>query len=102
MEIYSLHPNLHPDHIGLIPDFLDENDPRKVAEQFNERYAHGGGWRPQPKFKMLNRYVLKYPGDPPLKPLAMIQFRDERIFIYEYGYVAIVQPNEEFEACRMD
>ena len=31
--------------LGLIPYFLHPNDSRPAKEQFNERYAHGGGWQ---------------------------------------------------------
>jgi len=97
-----LRKNVRPDDLGLIPYFLLEADPRPAAEQFNERYAHGGGWRPQEGFTLLPSRALKYPGDSPMKPLAMIQFRKELIMIYPYGYVAIIQPDGSFEACRMD
>jgi hypothetical protein len=91
-------------HAGFIPTFLDEADPRKAAEQFNERYVYGG-WHPQSGFTVTKSPigpVLHYPGDPPMAPLALIALRDERIFIYRHAYVAIFQPDGSFEACRMD
>ena len=102
ISVIFIHPKVTEDHVGLIPAFLDEKDPRPAAEQFNERYAHGGGWRPQGKFKMLDDGSLKYPGDPPFPVLAAILFRDENIYIYQYGYVAIRQKDGSFEVCRMD
>jgi hypothetical protein len=98
--IFRIDPRCQPDHIGLIPSFLDIDDPRPAREQFDEKYI--GGWRPQPGFKLKDRYSLCYPGDPPLKPLAALPFRDELILIYLYGYVAIFQPDQSFEASRMD
>jgi len=89
------------EELGLIPYFLDEKDPRPAREQFNERYAHGGGWRPQPGYSM-NGAILKYPGDPPFEPIAMMTLHDEKILVYEYGVVAIVQRDGSFEVCRMD
>jgi hypothetical protein len=97
-----LHPRCTPDHIGFIPTFLDEDDPRPAAEQFQERYIYGG-WRNQSGFKKGNgRYSLHYPGDPPLYPIAAMKLRDETIMIYDHGYVAIWQKDGVFEACRMD
>jgi hypothetical protein len=92
----------HPDHVGEIPSFLDTWDQRPAREQFQERYVYGG-WRPQDGFKTRDgRPTLYYPGDPPLHPLACMALRDEVIFIYPHGYVAIFQPDGSFEACRMD
>ena len=85
---------------GLIPTFLDLNDERPAAEQFDEKYI--GGWRPQHGFKMNEYYELLYPGDPTMPPLALILFRGENVFIYQYGYVASVQKDKSFEVCRMD
>jgi hypothetical protein len=102
MDVLVIDPkNFHPDHVGFIPSFLVDNDPRPAREQFNERYC--GGWRPQEGFTVHDGApTLHYPGDPPLKPLAVMVWRDETIFIYPYGYVSIFQTDGSFEACRMD
>ena len=106
MPIITIHlkrPGVTIDHLGLIPFMLDPDDPKKAREQFNEMYQHGGGWRPQPKWELLEGDVLQYPEDPPLSPIAEIDWgRPERILMYDYGIVAIVQPDGSFEACRMD
>ena len=92
----------NPNYVGFIPTFIDLDDPRPAREQFAERY-HFGGWRPQNGFKAIGETpILKYPGDPPLKPIACIELRDEMIFIYLHGYVSIFQSDGTFEACRMD
>ena len=91
-----------PNFVGFIPTFLDTNDPRPAKEQFAERYEYGG-WRNQDGFTAVDGTpVLKYPGDPPLHPIAMMALRDEAIFVYLHGYVAIFQKDGSFEACRMD
>lgn len=91
------------DMIGYIPEFLVENDPRPAAEQFNERYAHGGGWQPFQGFtRNEDTNVIKYPGDPPIAPVAKIIFRQEQIFIYPHAWVSIVQSDGSWEICRMD
>jgi hypothetical protein len=100
--VVLIHPRALPDHVGFIPTFLDMDDERPAAVQFQERYIYGG-WRNQPGFKKGNeRYSLHYPGDPTLYPIAAMQLRDETIMIYQYGYVGIWQKDGSFEACRMD
>jgi hypothetical protein len=94
--------NFHLDFVGEIPAFLDLADPRPAKEQLHENYAHGGGWRPQEGFTKTDRLTMRFPGDPPLKPLAAIPFREEIIVIYPHSYVAIIQPDDSFEICRMD
>ena len=102
-EVKYLDPRATEDHVGLIPMFLFDQDPRPAKEQFNERYSHGGGWRPNTGWTMRKEdRSLKYPGDPRLHPLAEMKLRDETILVYEYGIVAIVQPDGSFEASRMD
>jgi len=105
MMVQMRHPRATREHLGLIPYMLNPDDPRIAKEQFDASYAHGG-WHPQPGFELKpndDLQYLQYPDDPPLKPLAEIHWgRDERVLIYEYGYVAIIQPDGSFEVCRMD
>lgn len=96
--------------LGLIPSFLDANDPRKASEQIEDRYSFGGGWSPLAGFKMNPDRSLQYvsPGvpddeqDPPLQVLAEGKLRDETILFYRHAWVAIVQPDGSFEASRID
>ena len=91
------------DMVGLIPYFLDENDPRPACDQFDANYQHGGGWRSMDGFKLNHKtFTLTYPGDPPYKPLAMIALRKEKIFIYEYAFVCVLQPEGLFSVARLD
>jgi hypothetical protein len=91
-----------PNFVGFIPTFLDLDDPRPAAEQFQERYVYGG-WRPQEGFTNRNgTAILHYPGNPPFAPIAAMMLRDEMIFVYLHGYVSIFQKDGSFEACRMD
>jgi hypothetical protein len=96
----------HPEDLGIVPAFLDEEDPRPAREQFDEKYQHGGGWRPMDGFDNKNDHggllVLNYPGDPPLKPIAFMAFRDELVVFYPYGMVAIFQKGGDYEVARMD
>lgn len=102
LEIRIRHPRATHDHFGLIPQFINEHDPRGAVEQLDANYQHGGGWFRMNGFEMLEGERLKYPGDPPLDPLGEMTLRDERIVIYNYGVVAVIQKDGSFEAARMD
>lgn len=89
------------DHTGFIPMFLHNLDPRPAREQFNERYSHGGGWRPLKGWKMHNE-CIKYPGDPVLRPIAKTLLNEETIYVYPHAWVAIVQGDGSYEVARLD
>ena len=91
-----------PDHVGMIPLWLDEEDPRPAREQLDAAYQHGGGWQPFKGFKMLRDHSIEYPGDPSLKPLALMKLRDEVIAVYPHAWVMILQKDGSHEICRMD
>lgn len=89
--------------LGLIPSFLSEDDPRPAAEQFNERYV--SGWKPMPGFTLETDgklIRLRYPGDPPFRPIAVTMLRDEIVWLFEHEIVLIMKPDKSFEAARMD
>lgn len=95
-------PRFHPDNLGFLPDIIYSEDPRPVKEQLEDRYRHGGGYRPMKGFTMKN-YVLHYPGDPPFKPAAMTTINKEVVVFYTVGsLLAIIQPNGTFEVTRVD
>ncbi len=100
--IKFLHPKAEAEDLGLIPFWLNANDPRPAREQLDSNYQHGGGWRPFKGHELLEDDALEYPDDPPLHPIAEIDIRNERVLIYEFGWVAIIQPDRSFEVCRMD
>jgi hypothetical protein len=102
IQFELLHPKMTMEHLGLLPSFLDVNDPRPAREQFHQNYAHGGGWSPFDGFEMRKGHSIKYPGDPVHKPLAQAKLRDELIVFYDYAWVAIIQPDGSFEIARMD
>lgn len=100
-------PNINSDQmyeaLGFIPDFLSELDERPAKEQINENYAHGGGWLPLTGWSFdPDTLIMQYPEDPPYKPIAMAKLREERIILYPYSWVAIVQPDNTFEMARLD
>ena len=94
----------NPEIIGPLPLWLKEEDPRPAAEQLDEHYAHGGGWQPFLGFRYDAKagHTLTYPGDPPMRPLAAMKFRDEMILWYPHSWIMILQRGGAFEVCRMD
>ena len=102
MKITYLHPQAHH-AIGFIPSFLHEPDPRPAQDQLHESYAHGGGWQPFHGFSINHDTMeITYPEDPPLSPLAKINFRDEEIYIYPHAWVMIYRSPTDFSISRMD
>lgn len=90
--------------VGMIPAFLNEDDPRSAVEQLHYNYAHGGGWRKFDGF-LLNGSPypsIQYPGDPALPPLAFATLRNETIIVYPYAWVMVLQPDGSHEIARMD
>jgi len=89
-----------PEMLGLIPFFLDDQDPRPAREQFDSAYI--GGWHPFEGFTMLPDGNLSYPEDPPTQLLAETKLRNETIRFYHHSWVSIIQPDGTFEIARMD
>lgn len=103
----AAHPRVTAEHLGLIPSFLNEADPRPAREQLHEAYAHGGGWHPFYGFELqkegaVETWWLKYPEDPPVRMLAYTTLREETICLFQFAWVAIVQKDGSFEIARMD
>jgi hypothetical protein len=92
---------------GYLPSFLSEADPRSAKEQLNANYAHGGGWVPFEGFTLNYEakpafWRLAYPGDPATRILAYAKLCEETIAFFENAWVAIVQPDGNYEIARMD
>src|SRR5882672_5677563 len=89
------------DALGYIPHFLVTEDTRPAKEQFNQHYI--GGWH---KFEghtlNLKTMSLKYPGDPPLLPLAKAELGHEKVYVYPHAWVLILRPDGSFEVARLD
>jgi hypothetical protein len=101
IEFTLKHPRATHDMLGYLPQCWDARNPQSAREQADANYSHGGGWEPFHGFRMTNR-GLEYPGDPPMVLIAEAKLRDETIRLYDCSWVAIVQPDGSFEACRMD
>lgn len=91
---------------GLLPLIISDRDPRPVKDQIEDRYAHGGGYRPLNGFKLkrpaTSVLYLHYPGDPPFYEVARTQVRDELVVLFDSSFVAIIQPDGSFAVTRMD
>lgn len=88
--------------LGLIPMFLSKADGRSAAEQFRERYAHGGGWSAMDGWSLGPVGEIKYNGDSALMPIAVAALGEETIRVYDGAWVSIAQPDGSFEVSRMD
>jgi hypothetical protein len=105
LKFELLHPKMNIEHLGLLPEFFSETDPRSAAEQLDENYAHGGGFRPSPENTWaLDRetLVLTYPEEPPMQPLAKAYLHDELLVFYPSAFLAIIQPDGSFKVTRVD
>ena len=89
--------------LGYLPHFLDEDNPDNCVKQLDQNYKHGGGWSKFEGFKMnMKDNSIKYPGDPPYRPLAKMKIRNETVFVYPHAWVAVVQEDGSYEIARMD
>ena len=91
----------HYDALGYIPHFLVNDDPRPARVQFDQSYL--GGWYKVDGFTLNHETMsLKFPGDPPLLPLAKAELRHEKIYVYPHAWVLILQLDGQFEVARLD
>lgn len=117
LDFKILDPRVTPEHLGFIPCFLIDHDPRPASVQIDERYAHGGGWRAMSGFRAVGAVtdtcapILRYPGDPPFQAYAMATLhRDEQhpdgpaevFVIYECAICAIFRAGELHSPARLD
>jgi hypothetical protein len=96
-------PRFHPMGLGFLPEILLDDDKRPVKEQLEDRYRHGGGWRPIPGITMGAQRVLHFAGDPPYRPAALAKINDEFVIFYpQASLLAVVQPDNSYEVVRVD
>lgn len=96
---------LHPqarELLGYLPMMFTDLNPAPVAKQIDNNYGHGGGWRSFPGFKKSANHSLRYPGDPPMRPIARVQCRDELVLIYPHAWVVVIQPDGSWDVARID
>jgi hypothetical protein len=109
-----MHPQATAEHLGFVPQFFDDTDPRPAAAQLEENYAHGGGWRPfgQGQWRIrASDGALVYPGSPedgepdevyPLIALAPLPLTHECLQFYTSSFLAVVQEDGAIEVTRVD
>jgi hypothetical protein len=91
------------DPLGFIPSFLSEKDPTSAKAQLDQNYI--SGWNEFRGFNLnLKTMELKYPGDPPMLPLAKaVLHNKEEIYVYPHAWVLILNiETKEYEISRMD
>ena len=89
--------------LGFLPELLSDQDPRPVKQQLIDKYRYGGGWKPISGFTLQRKTMtLRYPGDPPLRPRARTQVRDEMVCLYDYDFLLVLQADGSFEVSRVD
>jgi hypothetical protein len=99
-----------PEHIGYIPEFLHEKDPRPAREQIHENYAHGGGWFPFEGMEFMDGALpeLQYPieGSHERFPAwaETTLHGKERVIVFMSAWVAIVPVDDGsgYEVARVD
>jgi hypothetical protein len=95
-----------PEHLGFLPEILLAEDKRKVKDQLEDRYAHGGGWRgfPEGHFRLDRmNMTLRFPGDPPFRPAAFTQIGDETVVFYPLcSLLMVLQADGKYEVTRVD
>jgi hypothetical protein len=101
---YSLDKRFRPDHLGYLTEIIVADDSRPVREQLEDRYRHGGGWRPITGFRLNRRtMVLTYPEDPPFYPIARTQIGNETVFFYpQCSLLLIMQEDGSYAVTRVD
>ena len=69
----ALDPLFHPMGLGFLPTSCDDGDKRPVKEQLEERYAHGGGYRPLKGLKFDGKTLsCASPATRPTSPLRAL------------------------------
>jgi hypothetical protein len=90
---------------GFLPTFFSMHDPRSARDQLHESYIHGG-CVPFKGFTLKGNdtasFRLHYPGDPPMKPVSHALLHGELIVLFEYDWLAIIQPDGSHIICRVD
>ena len=93
--------------VGFLPEFASPDDPRRLQEQVNEAYAHGGGWNSFDGFELRchmasGRFSLVYPGDPPMQERARARFRNQIIVLFDMSWVGIIENMKLIDVARID
>lgn len=88
--------------LGIIPDWLSNDIYSELTAKkaLSEQYIFG--FHEIKKSTVTEDGIMKYPGDPDLYPLAKITRKDEIVYQYFYGIVAIIDKDCNSFVTRMD
>lgn len=88
---------------GFLPGFFSVHDERPAYEQLVANYPFGSDFD---GFKLTGSgthdWALRYPGDPPLNVVSFAMLRGEALVLFEYSWLAIIQPDGAFVVHRVD
>lgn len=92
---------------GFLPWILQAVDPRPARDQLDDRYSHGGGYRPRPGFTNLepdSPATIQYPGDPTFHEVARssLPITGETLILFDSSFMAIVQKDGSWAITRVD
>lgn len=97
----AVHPLFTIDHLGYIPQFLNEDDPRSAIEQIHQNYI--SGWNEFKGFEVNPETGrMKYPGDPAYTPIAKAKFHDETLYFYQHAWFTVIKADGSIHTARLD
>lgn len=97
-----------PNQLGFIVLWFDPRSEKSAQEQANDGYLQTGGCPFLPtkaSFTLVEEdgeYRLEHPEDPPMRELARTKIRDETIVLFDYAWMAIIQPDGSHVISRVD
>lgn len=86
--------------LGPIPTYVTEACPDPAWMQFRDNAQLG--WEPEPSGWLMMADGYLQPGTQrPWEPVAVAALRDEGIYVYAGGWVAVCQRNGDFTVARV-
>lgn len=92
------------DVLGLLPEIITDKDSRPVREQIEDRYAHGGGWKPMEGFTFdPMSATLTYKDGEQMLALAYAAVRNEVVVLYESAILLVFNRTDNtYDVIRID
>lgn len=92
-QVLNEQPEVTLSRLGLIPNFIDPESEDLVGTAL-ARYSFGG---PPMGGKIESDGTFRYPGDPPLQPVASAVVLEQQftIYVYNYGIIGFVKGDEQ-------
>lgn len=107
IEFTIVHPRATQYHLGYVPMFFNNMDPRSAADQLHKNYANGGGVNPRPKFSINAKGQLVWNHDELFERIAEATLHpghdlEEKLIFFTSSYLAIIQKNGDMVVTRVD